>query len=127
MIQADETALICDLAETYGILDYRALPLKTAAALASGLRDDSRIRMAMSGQHLTINTALLAAAVDRLSMLWWAKTKDGYNGKNPPESMLLMLTGRQEEKKKKDIKVFRTPEEFEAARARALKGVNHGD
>lgn len=43
MILTDEDALICDLAETYHVLDYRALPLKTAAALASGLRADARI------------------------------------------------------------------------------------
>ncbi|MBO7722484.1 MAG: hypothetical protein J6S27_01735 [Thermoguttaceae bacterium] len=32
MVREDETALICDLAETYHILDWRALPLRTAAA-----------------------------------------------------------------------------------------------
>lgn len=43
MIATDEDALICDLAETYHVFDYRGLPLKTAAALASGLRNDARI------------------------------------------------------------------------------------
>jgi len=43
MIATDEDALVCDLAETYHVLDYRMLPLKTAAALASGLRSDARI------------------------------------------------------------------------------------
>lgn len=43
MILTDEDALICDLAETYNVLDYRALPVRTTAALASGLRADARI------------------------------------------------------------------------------------
>lgn len=43
MILTDEDALICDLAETYHVLDYRSLPLLTAATLASGLRSDARI------------------------------------------------------------------------------------
>lgn len=43
MILTDEDALICDFAETYNVLDYRALPLRTAATLASGLRADARI------------------------------------------------------------------------------------
>ena len=118
MIRTDETALICDLAETYGVMDYRALPLKTLAALSSGLREDSRIRMAMTGQKIPTDTALLAAAVDRLSLLWWAKTKDGYNGVNKPESLLLRLLGKGEEQKT-DYETYQSPEEFNAAWKRA--------
>ena len=118
MIRTDETALICDLAETYGVMDYRALPLKTLAALSSGLRDNSRIKMAMTGQKITTDTALLAAAVDRLSLLWWAKTKDGYNNVNQPESLLLRLIGKGEEQKK-DYETFDSPDDFNAAWKRA--------
>ena len=120
MIRTDETALICDLAETYGILEYRALPLKTLAALSSGLRDNSRIKMKISGQKIDSETALLAAAVDRLSMLLWAKTKDAQSGRNRPGSILMqMMDGRQEEK---DYMTFRTAEEFEEARKKAFGG-----
>ena len=45
MIETDESALICDFAETYHIYDYRALPVSYAATLAYGLRSDSRIRL----------------------------------------------------------------------------------
>lgn len=31
---------------------------------------------------------LLAEAVDRLSLLWWAKTKDGSKGRNRPDMVL---------------------------------------
>ena len=120
MIRTDETALICDLAETYGILDYRALPLKTVAALSSGLRDDSRIKLKISGQKISSDIALLAAAVDRLSMLVWAKTKDGQKGRNKPDSILQKLMGgRQEEE---DYMVFQTPEDFDAAWKKAING-----
>lgn len=45
MVAEDEHALICDLAETYGIYDYHKLPARTVAILATGLREDSRIFM----------------------------------------------------------------------------------
>ena len=69
MIRMDETALICDFAETYHIYDYRAMPLRTVAALAAGLRRNSRIMIKMSGVGVDPDTLLLAAAVDRLSFL----------------------------------------------------------
>ena len=43
MIAIDEDALICDLAETYQIYDYRRLPVQTVAVFSLGLRDNSRI------------------------------------------------------------------------------------
>ena len=120
MLRTDETALICDLAETYGVLDWKALPLKTVAALSAGLRDNSRIKMKMSGQKIASETALLAAIADRLSMLVWFRTKDGVNNRNRPESILARLIGEDQEQNEKDFQVFRTPEEFEEARRRAL-------
>ena len=122
MLRTDETALICDLAETYGILDWKALPLKTAAALSAGLRDNSRVKMKLSGQKIDSDTALLAAAVDRLTTLVWFKTKDGVNNRNRPESILSRLMEEEQKQKEKDFRTFRTPEEFEAARRRALNG-----
>jgi len=44
MIHTDEDALICDLAETYHIFNYRELPPSLAATLSVGLKDDSRIK-----------------------------------------------------------------------------------
>ena len=85
MIRMDETALICDFAETYHIYDYRAMPLRTVAALAAGLRRNSRIMIKMSGVGVDPDTLLLAAAVDRLSFLAWVKTKDGQKNRNRPK------------------------------------------
>lgn len=87
MISADRDALLCDMAETYGIYDLRALPVSTLATLAVGLRDDSRIKMHMHGAKISRIETLLAAAVDRLSMLWWAKTEDARSNANRPKSM----------------------------------------
>ncbi len=125
MLRTDETALICDLAETYGVMDWKALPLRTVAALSSGLRDDSRIKMKLTCRSVPSDVALLAAAVDRLSLLVWAKTKDAQHGRNKPDSILAKMLGDgKEEPMKKDFSVFRTSEEFEAARRRAInKGV----
>lgn len=119
MLHEDETAVICDLAETYHVLDYRALPLKTVAALASGLREDSRIRMKLSGMRVSTDTMLAAATVDRLSMLIWAKTKDGEIGRNRPESILDKLTA-EDTRSDEEYKAFDSPEEFMQARKELL-------
>ena len=120
MVATDENALICDFAETYQILDYKGLPLRLAAVLASGLRDESRIKMKLSGSHIDKTTALLAAAVDRLSMLVWAKTKDAEHNRNRPKSMLAMLL--KTDGPKEDLETFDTAEDFEAARKRIIQG-----
>ena len=121
MIRTDETALICDLAETYGVLDWRALPLKTAAALASGLRDDSRIKMKISGAPADRTTILLASAVDRLTWLAWSKTKDAEKGRNRPESIVAKII-EAGQKKEPEYMSFRTTEEFDAAWKTATGG-----
>ncbi len=82
MIRFDEDALICDLAETYQIYDYRQLPLQMVAVFSYGLRDDSRIKMSISKQSVPLETMLLAGLSDRLSLLLWTKTKDAEHG--PP-------------------------------------------
>ena len=69
MLSADREALLCDLAETYRIYDLRAVPVPTLAMLAAGLRDNSRIKTSLSGGRPPRSELLLAAAVDRLSLL----------------------------------------------------------
>ena len=69
MLETDEDALICDLAETYGVYDYESLPVQTVAALSIGLRGDSRIRMKLSGMKLTLTESLLAMIADNLALI----------------------------------------------------------
>ena len=123
MISADRDALICDLAETYGIFDFRALPVSLLATLAVGLREDSRIKMNLAGARATRSELLLAAAVDRLSMLLWAQTEDGKNGVNRPPSVFTAIQG--EAKNDSPVEAFETADAFEAEWAR-ITGVRHG-
>ena len=104
--------LTCDMAETYHVLDWRALGLPLA-----GLRENSRTRMALAGSVSTVDTLLLGAAVDALHLLVWAKTKDGQKGRSRPEPVvnrLLGVPGRRQ------ATGFSCAAEYEAARARIL-------
>ena len=117
MMAEDKTALICDLAETYGVLNYRELPVETLAALSVGLRENSRIKMKMSGTKVQNYILLLAAAVDRLTYIAWSKTKDAEKGLNRPKSIVDIITGSREES---NVMAFETAEEFEAEKARII-------
>ena len=112
MIKVDEDALICDLAETYQIYDYRQLPPKMVAVFSYGLKEDSRIKMKLSGQTVPSETLLLASMVDKLNILVWFKTKDGQKGKNMPPSIVSVLTGKDKTDNNKDVVVFNSGEDF---------------
>ena len=122
MIRTDEDALICDFAETYHIYDYKRLPLTTAAAFAVGLRDDSRIKMKLSGTVVTSEVQLLAAAVDRLSLLVWAQTKDAQYGRNRPKSVVELFS-----KKEIDVEAFGSGEDFMETRRKLIEGGSDGN
>ena len=124
MIKLDEDSLICDFAETYGIHDFRSLPLRTAATLAAGLGKGSRIKLKMSGLKYPIETILLASAVDRLSYLVWFKTKDAAKGRRQPKMFMDILLS---EPKKKEEKAFLTADDFEKRRKEILEGIRDGD
>lgn len=120
MIAADRDALICDLAETYGIYDMQALPVSTLAVLASGLRENSRIKIKMSGMKTDHKTLLLAMAVDNLRFLSWAKTEAAQDGKGRPKSIARVLLGQVEEKPQNAA--YGSGAEFDAAWKRLSGG-----
>ena len=121
MIALDEDALICDLAETYQIYDYKQLPLTQVAVFAYGLRDDSRIKQIMSNQIVPLETTLLASIVDRLSLSLWLQTKDGQKGVNRPASIADQLIKRDKsENDEKDYLVFESGKDFENYRKALL-------
>lgn len=121
MISIDEDALICDLAETYQIYDYKQLPLNQVAVFAYGLRDDSRIKQMISDQIVPLEITLLANIVDRLSISLWLQTKDGQKGVNRPASIAEMLTkNNKEESDERDYLVFESGEDFENYRKALL-------
>ena len=117
MIKKDEDALICDLAETYQIYDYRQLPANLVAVFSVGLRENSRIRMSLSEEKLTIEQTMMAGILDRLSILLWSKTKDGQKGINQPKSIIESVN----EKPKEKITSFNSGEDFMELRKRFVK------
>ena len=126
MLAADRPALICDMAETYGILDIYSVPAELLATFAVGLRGDSRIKMKLAGARVSPEILLIAGAVDRLSLLVWAQTEDARQGRNRPKSIVKALTG-EDMGDTDGILAFGSPEEFLAERERILKGGQHGD
>lgn len=111
MLKTDEDALICDFAETYHIYDYRELPLLTVATLAAGLRDDSRIKMKISGLQYSPQMIMNAMAVDRLSLLVYANTTDARKGNNPPKMICEELFKKDSEK----VKAYHSGTDFSKA------------
>lgn len=112
MILKCRDELICDFAETYRIYDYRELPPHTAAVLACGLRDDSRVKMKLQKLDVPFDTLLLAAIADRMALQLYSGTKDAQHHRNKPELLAPKLLQGQEEDK---VQTFKTAAEFEAA------------
>lgn len=116
MINADEDALVCDFAETYHIYDYKRLPAKLVASLAVGLRSGSRIKAKLSELKVSPEMIMMAAIVDRLTVLVWMQTKDGQHGRNQPKPLLSAL-----EKPESDTISFLSGEDYEKERQRLLQ------
>lgn len=93
------------------------------ATLVFGLRADSRTKMKLSGQTITLDQMLLAQQADILHLLLWAKTKDGQKNRNRPKSILTKLLGIGETKKE-ELKSFSSPEEYESYIAKVRGNTN---
>ena len=124
MISVDEDALVCDLAETYQIYDYKQLPASMVAVFSCGLRETSRIKMKLSGQKIPLDTILLAGISDNLRLLLWTKTKDGQKNVNRPESILHKLS--ENNPREKEEIIFDSGEDFEKMRQQLLGNTLHG-
>ena len=118
MIREDEHALICDMAETYHIYDYKALRPSLAAILAVGLPACSRIKRKLAGQKHDMETLLLACIADSLNLLVWFNSKDGQNNTNRPKSILSELTEEETE----EFAAYDSIQEYEAARKKIMEG-----
>ena len=111
MIAVDDAALRCDMMETYHIPEYRALPARQAALFACGLRDNSRIKMALAGAPAPMEVLLLAGIRDALCTLVWQNTQDGLDGVRPPDRVLDAILRKNEPR---ETVGFDSPEEFDA-------------
>lgn len=116
MYDLDKDALLCDLAETYHIYDFKSLPLTKIAIFAKGLKEDSRIRMKMSESKFNVKESLLAGILDRLTLILYSKTKDAEKGKNYPKLLL------DEVEKKEELEGFTSGEDFEKIRRKIIEG-----
>lgn len=114
MINLDEDALICDLAETYRIYDYRSLPVRLVATLSAGLRDDSRIKLKAADSPVSKETMILAMIADRIELF---RRSFSDKHKDDPVSVVEMLLGNTKKKVTSGMS-FKTSEEFEAMLAK---------
>ncbi len=89
----DGDALTCDMAQYYGILDWRSLPPPLAATLAQGLPPEARCMRNLPGAAGSREEMLLAAVADRVGHLIWMLSEDGRSGKNHPPSLLEAISG----------------------------------
>lgn len=117
MIAIDEDALICDLAETYQIYDYRSLPAKLAATLSVGLRENSRIKIKMRGDKLGDSDRMI------LGMIFDIVAKIGWMGEDKPPSMIDAMYGELPEKTEAESETqsFDSPEAYEQARKELIE------
>lgn len=120
MIALDENALICDLAETYHIYDYRSLPARLVATFSVGLRKEARIWEKISGNRLTCTETLLARIYDRMTEYIWAV----FGSKEDPPQIYPVLSGMEDlkEEENSEFKSFETSEGFDSIRARIIEG-----
>ena len=85
------------MAETYGIYDWRQLPLVTAATLAQGLPATSRVFRKLTGEkNADDQTVLLAIIADRIGHIAWMIADAGQNKIAHPPSIFQLLTGTEE-------------------------------
>ena len=128
MICVSEDDLICDLAETYGILNYKQMIESSpslVATLSVGLSMDSRIKRKMIGCELTLDQMLASLILDGINTLVWFGTKDGAKGRNRPKSIYRALMGL-DKKPKDELMTFDSPEAYEEWMMSKRKEWNNG-
>lgn len=116
----NKTAVICDLAETYGILDWRRVPVRLLGTLVAGLGANTRTGKELSGYKGSTAEILLAQIFDALNLLLWSFSEDGQKGRRRPDPISDILLGKEEEKSEA---VYSTAEEFEDARKKILQRI----
>lgn len=104
--------MICDLAETYHVLNYKELNIDLLATLVAGLKPDSRVMQHLAGSRVNYIDSLLALIFDALQTI--AFNQGHRKGAKRPESLYKKLTEPPEEKD--ELMTFDSPEDFEAWR-----------
>lgn len=118
MLNVDEDALVCDLAETYNIYNYKGLSLLMAATFSCGLRDSARIKMKISDAKVSTETLILASILDQTNFIAWSKTEDATRGYGRPKRVVDALLGTET---RRDNESFIDADEFERVRRELLE------
>ena len=100
--------MICDLAETYGILNYKELSPLLVATLVIGLPPSSRIMKKIAKARLTYEESMLALIFDVLQAMNYKLSHR--KGQEKPKSLYKKFT---EVKEKDDLRAFNSPEDYE--------------
>lgn len=118
MIEECEDELICDLAETYRIYDYKSLPIEMVAIFACGLRVNARVWRKISDRHSIDTDEVMIAIWDSLNWLIWFHSKAREDGSPPPEPMHKKLYGKEPTR---PLKSFANAADFREAWERMRK------
>lgn len=104
--------MICDLAQTYQIYDWRSVPGPLLVTLVSGLGEDSRIGRLRDGRRASLGTYFLAELCDMLEVLIL-----GLAGKEGSPNRAGLLVTKQGAGSSSGY----TREEYDQLRARIMK------
>lgn len=118
MLSMDKNAVICDLAETYNIYDYKRVPGRLLGILVAGLGENTRIGKRINGVRGTVSEVLLAQILDGIRFLCWAKTEDGQKGKHRPKSVASEFFVSEDKEKTKAVSI----DNFEKIREKIIGG-----
>lgn len=118
-MSSKEDALICDLAEVYHIYDMESHPVTYIATLLSGLREDSRTIMSLTGRKLNLKQTVDVLTYDALNLILWMKTRDGQNNTNRPKRLIDLLNEKEE---KDEVVGFESEDELLATFNRIVRG-----
>ena len=127
MIREGEDDLICDLAETYGIYNYKSLPVQLVATFSYGLSENSRIKRKLRGEKETTEQyqqRILIAIFDRINWLAWSRSEDAANNVNRPESLYDKIYNPHKDDDKKVVS-FRSGEDFMKEWNRRISNANN--
>lgn len=109
MLGSEEDAFICDMAETYHIYDIEQYPVTLIATLLSGLREDTRTIMALTGRKLSLKQTVDVLTYDAINLILWSKTRDGQNNVNRPKRLIDILNNKEV---KEEVEGFDSGEEL---------------
>ena len=120
----DKGDFICDLAETYGIHDYRKVPVHLLGTYAAGLGHNSRIGMKRRGFTAPADVIIMAQLYELIFAIVWHITKK--KEKMPDTPLDEFVIGDKPEIKK-ELKGFASGSDFKKTRESILKEIQHGN